>query len=182
MSIENSVSSAEPFKNKVAESGIITLDLAPFIPEDSSLIEFDIQPLLFMGMILKEKDFRAALTEYDWGQYAGKHVGIYCSADAIVPVWAYMLIASYLQPITASLYFASGEELKNQVIIQQIRTINPQEFEGKRVVIKGCGDVKIPASAYVAVSFLLRPVVKSLMYGEPCSTVPIYKEALKKGA
>jgi uncharacterized protein DUF2480 len=165
----------ETIVNKVAESGIITLDLAPFILSDEIAV-FDLKPFLFREMILKEKDYRAALLTYDWQQYEKKHVAVLCSADAIIPVWAYMLAVSYLQPVAASVYYGSADELTKLLIIQRINEINISEYEDKRVVIKGCGDTHIPEAAYVAVTERLRPVVKSLMYGEPCSTVPIYKK------
>ena len=171
---------AEPLRKKVAESGILTLDLAPFVPSDDTLAEFDLKPFLFMEMILREKDYRAALQAFDWSTYVGKHVGIECSADAIVPVWAYMLAASYLQQVAASVHFADRSQLKSLAITTAIAGLDLEEFTGKRVVLKGCGDVAIPEAAYVAASARLRPVVKSLMYGEPCSTVPIYKQAVNK--
>ena len=170
------VTGAEPIRNKVAESGILTLDLAGLIPADDELAVFDLQPFLFMGMIVREKDYRAALQAFDWTTYKGKHTGIICSADAIVPVWAYMLAATWLQPVAASVHFATLGELKSLVTAAAIADLQLEEFQGKRVVLKGCGDVAIPAAAYVAASARLRPVVKSLMYGEPCSTVPIYKQ------
>ncbi len=166
---------AEPIRNKVAESGIITLDLAPFIPSAESLAVFDITPFLFMEMILKEKDYRAALQMHDWSLYAGKHIGITCSADAIVPVWGYMLAATFLQPIAASVHFAALPALKGLVIAAAIEAINVEEYKDMRVVLKGCGDIMVPEEAYVAATAKLRPLVKSLMYGEPCSTVPVYK-------
>ncbi len=166
---------AEPIRNKVAESGIVTLDLAPFVPAEESLAIFDLRPLLFMEMILREKDYRASLQGFDWSPFAGKHVGIVCSVDAIIPVWAYMLAAAYLQPIARSVHFAQGAGLKNAVIYEGVSGISLEEYRDKRVVLKGCGDVAIPEAAYVAATARLRPVVKSLMYGEPCSTVPIYK-------
>jgi len=171
---------AEPIRNKVAESGILTLDLTPFVPADVTLAEFDLKPFLFMEMIVREKDYRAALQAFEWGAYAGKHVGIVCSADAIVPVWAYMLAASYLQQVAASVHFSDRTQLKSLAITAAIAGLDLEEFKGKRVVLKGCGDVVIPEVAYVAASARLRPVVKSLMYGEPCSTVPIYKQAVIK--
>ena len=165
----------EQFVNKVAESGIITLDLAPYIPADDECAAFDLKPYLFREMILREKDFRAALPTTDWKIYENKHVALFCSADAIVPVWAYMLIASFLQPIAKSVYFGTEEELKKSLLNNRINAIDTTEYAGKRVVIKGCGDIAIPEIAYTAITFHLRGVVKSLMYGEPCSTVPIYK-------
>ncbi len=180
MAIQQDIPGTEPFRNKVAESGIMTLDLSGYVPGEGSLAEFDIKPLLFMEMILKEKDFRAALQSFDWSVYEGKHTGIMCSADAIVPVWAYMLVASYLQPFAASVHFAAQGTLRDMVITSLIAQIDPAEYVGQRVVLKGCGDVAVPEAAYVAASARLRPVVKSLMYGEPCSTVPIYKQAIRK--
>ncbi len=173
--MQAATTAAEPIRNKVAESGIITLDLAPFIPASESLAVFDLKPFLFMEMILKEKDYRAALQTHEWAQYAGKHIGITCSADAIVPVWAYMLAATFLQPIAASVHFAALPALKGVVITAAISAINVAEYADKRVVLKGCGDIVVPEEAYVAATAKLRPVVKSLMYGEPCSTVPVYK-------
>ncbi len=166
----------EIIRNKVAESGIVTLDLAAYIIAGETIGQFDIKPFLFREMILKEKDYRAALQEHDWSVYANKHVAIYCSADAIVPVWAYMLAASYLQPVAASVFFGNKEETIKHHLIAAIEKINPEEYVDKRIVIKGCGDISIPDAAYVAVTHKLLPVVKSLMYGEPCSTVPVYKK------
>lgn len=165
----------EAIVNKVAESGIITLDLAPYL-QGAEVVEFDLKPFLYMEMILKEKDYRAALQTHDWQQYAGKHVAVLCSADAIVPVWAYMLAATYLQPIAASVYYGTTTELSKMLLTLRINEIPLDEYSDKRVVIKGCGDTPIPDAAYLAVTAHLRPVVKSLMYGEPCSTVPIYKK------
>jgi len=165
----------ETIVNKVAESGIITLDLAPYIPAADSLATFDLKPFLFREMILKEKDYRAALQTHDWAQYEDKHVAIMCSVDAIVPVWAYMLAASYLQPVAASVYFGTTDEMIKALVTQHVNEIDATEYTDKRVVIKGCGDTPIPDAAYVIVTHHLRPVAKSIMYGEPCSTVPIYK-------
>ena len=165
----------ETIVNKVAESGIVTLDLAPYIPTAESITTFDLKPFLFREMILKEKDYRAALQTHDWAQYEGKHVAIGCSVEAIVPVWSYMLAASYLQPIAASVYYGTTDEMVKAILAQRITAIDTNEYNDKRVVIKGCGDTPIPDAAYVFVTYHLRPVVKSIMYGEPCSTVPIYK-------
>lgn len=166
--------------NKVAQSGIITLDLVNYLPESESFIYFDIKSFLFKEMILKEKDFRAAMKEHDWEQYEGKYVSVHCSVDAIVPVWAYMLVTSYLQPYAAKVYFGTAEEFYKNQVIDNISAIDKEEYVDKRVVLKGCGDKEVPAIAYVAATELLKPVVKSLMYGEPCSTVPIYKQPLKR--
>jgi hypothetical protein len=128
-----------------------------------------------MELILKEKDFRAALLAHDWSQYQQAHVAIYCSTDAIIPVWAYMLVAQYLQPHVASLSMSTPEAAAVQLCLRNIETMDVQPYIDQRVVIKGCGEIPIPDAAYSAITFKLRPVVKSLMYGEPCSTVPIFK-------
>ena len=160
--------------NKVAESGIITLNLEDFYPKED-IVVFDLKEFLFMGLILKEKDFRAALQAIDWKQYLDKNVAVTCSADAIIPVWAYMLVASYLQPFAGEIVFGNKEMLISFLIDKNIEKINASNYIDSRVVIKGCGDVDVPVSAYVALTEKLTPVVKSLMFGEPCSTVPLYK-------
>lgn len=166
--------------NKVAESGIVTIDLVNYLPDSDKVTAFDIKPFLFREMILKEKDFRESMKAHEWEQHKDKHIAIHCSADAIVPVWAYMLIASYLQPFAASVYFGTVTELYNKLTAENIGAMDNTEYTDKRVVLKGCGDKEVPAIAYVLATEKLRPVVKSLMYGEPCSTVPIYKQPLKK--
>lgn len=162
--------------NKVAESGIITLNLEQYLPDPGALSVFDIKPFLFKEMILREKDFRLALTEHNWEQYRDKHVAVTCSADAIIPMWAYMLIATQLSPVAAGVYSGNLEQLQEQVLVQGIEAIDNSEYTDKRVVIKGCGDKALPGAAFITISKKLRPVVKSLMYGEPCSTVPVYKK------
>lgn len=165
----------EIIRNKVAESGIITLNLEDFYPRDEVVI-FDIKDYLFMEMILKEKDFREALKQHDWQQYAGKTVGITCTADAIVPLWAYMLIITYLQPVAGFTAAGNAEELKKRLLLNNINAINTADYQDKRVVIKGCGDMGVGEEAYADITSVLLPVVKSLMYGEPCSTVPVFKK------
>ncbi len=160
--------------NKVAESGIITIDLASYLPSNE-IVLFDIKPYLFMELILKEKDFRASLVAIDWSLYQDKIVGIFCSTDAIIPMWANMLIVSGLQPTAKAVYFGNEIKVREQVLLEQIGQINPQDYLDQRVVIKGCGETPIGESAYVAITQKLRPAVKSIMYGEPCSTVPVYK-------
>jgi len=166
----------ETLVNKVAESGIITLDLAGYMVADDQIAAFDLKPFLFREMILKEKDYRAALQTHDWEQYKDKHVAIFCSVDAIIPVWAYMLAASYLQPLAISVFYGTTAEMKKDLLLKNIATIPASDYDDKRVVIKGCGDITIPDAAYVMITEHLRPVAKSIMYGEPCSTVPIYKK------
>lgn len=165
----------EIISNKVAESGIISLDLEAYYPQEAIKI-FDLKDHLFMGLILKEKDFRAALLSTNWDVYKDAHVAITCSADAIIPMWANMLIASSLHPIAKSISFANEQQLKEQLLLKNLSKIDGSAYEDKRVVVKGCGEIHIPESAYVSITNILRPFAKSIMYGEPCSTVPIYKK------
>ena len=161
--------------NKVSESGLITLDLSTFLPKEK-IVVFDLKDYLFMELILKEKDYRAALLEKEWSEYENKIVCIYCSSDAIIPVWAYMLASTYIQPISKEVYFGNPSQIKENTLLHNINNILLDDYVDKRVVIKGCGDEVIPESAYVAITNKLLPVVKSIMYGEPCSTVPVYKK------
>lgn len=165
----------ETFKNKVAESGILTINLEDFYPEQETAV-FDVKEYLFMGLILKEKEFRAALQTTDWEQYRDKYVAVLCTADAIIPVWAYMLIASALQPFAKDVVFGDEKTLINTVMIKKLAALDGKEFQDKRVVVKGCGEIQIPEAAYLEITNRLRPWARSIMYGEPCSTVPIFKK------
>lgn len=165
----------EVIVNKVSESSLITLDLEEFYPKEETVV-FDMKDHLFMGLILKEKDFRETMKALDLSIYKGKNIALTCSADAVIPVWAYMLVASYLQPVANEIIFGDADFLHKTLFLKNINKINPADYEDKRVVIKGCGELAISETAYVAVTSLLRPVAKSIMYGEPCSTVPIYKK------
>jgi hypothetical protein len=160
--------------NKVAGSGLVTVDLEKYLPS-GEVVVFDLKDYLFMGLILKEKDFREALKNLDWNVYSGKNVAITCTADAIIPLWAYMLVASALEPVAQEIYVGTSEEMHKHLFLKNISAINPHEFSGQRIVVKGCGDSAIGSFAYAEITRLLRPVVKSIMYGEPCSTVPVYK-------
>jgi len=161
--------------NKVAESGLITIDLEEYYPKEEPAV-FDLKEHLFMGMILKEKDYREALKNLDWSFYQNKNVCITCTADAVIPVWAYMLTATYLEPVAKDVIFGNEDFLHRALFLKNLSKIDTTEFADKRVVIKGCGDKNITETAYVEITKLLRPVAKSIMYGEPCSTVPIYKK------
>ncbi len=164
----------EDFVNKVAASGLITFNLEEYL-EKGDRVLYDIKDNLFHGLMLKEKDFRAFVKDHDWQQYEGKNIAIYCSADAIVPTWAYMLLANRMKPYAKEIVFGSLEVLESVLFTKALAKVDIEKFAGERVVIKGCGDIEIPIAAYVEITALLTPVVKSLMYGEPCSTVPIYK-------
>lgn len=160
--------------NKIAQSQLITLDLETYYPAEEIML-FDLKPHLFMELILKEKEFRAALQNNDWSVYQNKVVAVTCTADAIIPMWAYMLVASYLQAVARDVIFGDENTARQQIFLQRIDAINADEFVDKRIVVKGCGDVPIGEFAYLAITKKLMPVAKSIMYGEPCSTVPIFK-------
>jgi hypothetical protein len=165
---------AEEIVNKIAQSALLTLDLEKYFPEER-IVMFDLKSFLFMELILKEKDFRAALQSTNWNQYKDQIVGVYCSSDAIIPLWAYMLVAGYLEPVAKDVIQGDEQTVIRQLLLERIGRIDPQEFKDMRVVVKGCGEKAIGAFAYLEITKRLRPVVKSIMYGEPCSTVPIYK-------
>jgi hypothetical protein len=160
--------------NKVAESGLITINLEQYFPDIQAAV-FDIKDYLFHGLILKEKEFREALKELDWSVYAGKTVMIICSTDAIIPLWAYMLIASGLTGVAKDIYHGTEEEYLKMHYHGALEKIDPEQYKDKRIVIKGCSDKEVPAYAYAKITSLLKPYAQSIMFGEPCSTVPIFK-------
>ena len=165
----------ENIVNKVAQSGLITIDLAKYSPDPEDIIIYDIKDNLFHGLILREKDFRDFVKEHDWSQYKDKHVGITCSSDAIVPTWAYMILANKLTPYAASLTFGTKEDIIRDQYNAAINAIPYESYRDERIVVKGCGDIFIPESAFVTFTSKLTQVAKSIMYGEPCSTVPVFK-------
>ena len=166
---------SEVIVNKVAESALVTIDLEEFLPKEQPTV-FDLKDFLFMGLILKEKEFREALKTTNWETFKDKTVLVTCSADAIVPVWAYMLVASYLQSQTDKVYMETEAQWKTKRITEAIQAVDETTYAGKRIVVKGCGEEPIPAEAYLEITKKLQPVAKSIMYGEPCSTVPIFKQ------
>lgn len=170
---------SEQFVNKVAQSGIITLNLEDYYPKGDIKL-FDMKDFLFMELILKEKDFREALRQIDLSPYDGKVVALTCSNDAIIPVWAYMLVASLLEPVAKEIIFGDEAFAAQSVLIKNITAINKEMFNDQRVVVKGCGDLPIKEAAYIEITKQLRPFAKSIMYGEPCSTVPVFKKSIKK--
>ena len=161
--------------NKVAESGLMEIDLENFYPKGERAL-IDVKENLFQGLILKEKDFREFVKKENWSRYQDKFVAITCSADAIVPTWAYMLLATSLQPFAKYIVFGDLKTLETVLFAQALSKITPEDFRDKKAVIKGCGNLPVPESAYVELTRILTPVVKSIMYGEPCSTVPVMKK------
>lgn len=161
--------------NKVSESGLVQIDLEELFPGGDRVL-FDLKNWLFEGLILKEKDFREQLKNHDWSFYKNKFVAVTCSADAIIPTWAYMLLATYLDPFAKKVVFGDLKKMEQELFHFEILKLNPEQYKDQRVVVKGCSNKEVPVSAYMELTALLRPFVKSIMYGEPCSTVPVYKQ------
>jgi len=164
----------EAIFNKVDASGLVTVDLEELIPEGERIL-LDIRPWLFEDLILKEKDFREHIRNHDWSQYARKFVALTCTSDAIIPVWAWMLIEVALEPVADRVVFGTLDHLEEEMLLEKIGALKAEQFHDARVVIKGCGDKAVSPAAYAAITRKLTPVVKSIMYGEPCSTVPVMK-------
>ena len=161
--------------NKVANSGLINLDLADYYPKGERVV-YDIKQNLWQEFVLKEKEFRKFVKENDWSIYEGKYVALLNSADAIVPSWAYMVLTDALEPFAKEVVCGNLDSLESTIFMQSLeKNLNPEKFKDQRVIIKGCGEITIHDSAYTKAVNLLKPVVKSLMYGEACSAVPVYK-------
>ena len=161
--------------NRVANSGLVNFDLEAYYPKGQRQL-IDLKDWLFRGLILKEKDFRQAVKDYDWAQHQDQYVAIDCSADAIVPVWSYMLISNAISPYAKKVVKGNLENLESLIFHELINNLDFNPFKNQRVIVKGCSSLPIPESAYVAITNKLSPVVKSIMYGEACSSVPIYKK------
>lgn len=161
--------------NRVANSGLVNFDLEAYYPKGQRQL-IDLKDWLFEGLILKEKDFRQAVKDYDWAQHQDHYIAIDCSADAIVPVWSYMLISNAISPFAKKVVKGNLEALESVLFEEIINTLDCKPYINQRVIIKGCSNLPIPESAYVAITNKLSPVVKSIMYGEACSSVPIYKK------
>jgi hypothetical protein len=160
--------------NRVANSPIITLNLEAFYRKEERMV-FDLKDYLFQELILKEKEFRAALKELDWTQYHGKLVAITCTADAIVPNWAYMLVGTYLGKNAVTYIIGDLHALEQFLFEEALSKIDPEEYDGRPVVVKGCSKFPVPLYAYGRAVSKIQDHAKSIMYGEPCSTVPLYK-------
>ena len=172
------MSQQAPLTNRVAKSNLITIDLAAFGPKEP-IVPFDLKDFLVQKLVLMEKNFREAIAQHNWHQYKGKPVTVFCSVEAIIPFWAYMIVASNLSPHTSRIFYGNVESYTTYLYLENMKTIDVQKYIGQRIVIKGCGQQPIPETAFVEITRLLRPVAKSIMYGEPCSTVPIYKQENK---
>ena len=165
--------------NRVSDSGLIEINLEEYYPQGERVV-FDMKDHLFQGLVLKEKDFREFVKNEAWNKYKDKYVAILCSADAIVPTWAYMLVAIALESYAKGFVFGDLKTLETSLFLNVIAKIDPEKYRDKKIVVKGCGDVPVPESAYVELTRVLTPVVQSLMFGEPCSTVPLMKRSVQK--
>lgn len=161
--------------NRVSNSQLVTFNLEEFYTPGERVV-LDIKDQLFQGLILREKDFRDFVKTHEWSKYQNKFVAITCSVDAVVPTWAYMLLSSALQPYASVVVFGSLQDLESKLFIQALSKVNWQSFINAKVVVKGCSKVEVPVATYVEVTNQLRGVATSIMYGEPCSTVPIFKK------
>lgn len=165
----------DEIKNKVANSSLEPLNLGDFYPEGERII-IDLKEHLFEGLILREKDFRTYLKNEDWTKYQNKYVAITSTADAIIPQWAYMLLASELEPYAKKIVSGNRDTLETVLYTESLKeNLHPEKYKDKRVMIRGCGDKDLPVTAFSDAVTLLKPYVKSIMYGEACSNVPIYK-------
>jgi len=169
---------AEEIVNRIAESKLVTFNLEDFYPKGQRVV-FDISDWLLEGFVLREKDFREQAKNHDWEQYEGAYVALVCSTDAIVPSWAFMLVSSYLQGIAQKTIIGDLENLESHLYQEVIDRLDVSDLEDKPVIIKGCSNKPVPKNAYIMIMQKLQPVVKSLMYGEACSSVPLYKKPRK---
>jgi len=162
--------------NKVAKSGLMSLDIKDYYPQ-LDIVSIDLKDQLFQGFVLREKDFRAWCKECDWQKFEGKLVALHCTADAIIPVWAYMLVTQHLEGIAQSITFGNQSETERKLVSEHFQNLDVLEFQDQRVIIKGCSEINEPETAFLSFTACLKPVVKSLMFGEACSSVPIYKKS-----
>lgn len=160
--------------NRVAQSSLITLNLEEYFPKEP-VVHFDLKDYLFQGLILREKEYREQLKAYDWSGLAGRHLVVFCSTDAIIPVWAYMLVSALASPHAASVTQCTPEQFPLLYYQQALSDFDGARYTGERIVIKGCSDHPVPPFAYALLTAKLQPYAQSIMFGEPCSTVPIFK-------
>ena len=166
---------ADTIFNRVAESKLITFDLEKLY-QIGDRITIDLSQWLDKGIILREKEFRLKLKQHNWKAYRNQFVAIYCSTDAVLPAWASLLVTTYLQPYAKKVVMGTLVDLETNLFTEEIKKINISSFKDKAIIIKGCSDKKVPEDSYVQLISRLQPVVKSLFYGEACSSVPLFKK------
>ncbi|GAA4233568.1 DUF2480 family protein [Postechiella marina] len=160
--------------NRVANSKLITLNLEDYYP-DGKRILFDIKDWLFEGFVLREKDFRLQALEFNWSQYQDSYVALTCSTDAIIPAWAFMLLSIYLEPYAKKVLIGNLEQLETSIYQDVLNSLDVSSYKDKPIIIKGCSKKPVPQNAYIMLSSKLKPIAKSIMYGEACSSVPLFK-------
>jgi len=165
----------QPIENKVAQSGLITLDLEELYPTEN-IIELDISQFLFQGLLLKEKEFKAALAAHNWQQYAHSIVAVYCSTNALIQPWAFMLITKRLHIANALVKFGTVQQVLVDIYNHKIANLDVTSYQGKKLMVKGCSSKAVPQAVFGIITARLLPVVQSLMYGEACSNVPVFKK------
>ncbi len=166
---------SKPLVNRVANSSIVTINLEGFFPNEE-IVEMDLTHFLFKGLIIREKDFRQSLDDWEWASLQGKNLCVFCSTDAIIPMWAYQLVAIKANPHAHNIFQGTSKEYIAYHYIKELNALDLSQYQDKRIVIKGCSDKPVPAVAYAEIAKLLQPVAKKLMYGEPCSMVPLYNK------
>ena len=168
----------KPIVNRVEQSGLITLDLENYFPSPEEIVAIDLKEFLFKELILREAEFRDTVKNSDWEKYTGKYVVLYCSTNAIIPMWAYMVLSAQLAPFVKDVACSSPEHAAEIFLYRNMAKLNMDDFKNQRVIVKGCGDRKIPEAAFVQIAEQLTKVVRSLMYGEACSSVPVFKKVI----
>ena len=166
----------KPLVNKVAQKALVTLNLEDYLPKEEDIVVIDLKEYLFKGLILREADFREAVKNANWQAYSSKYVSLYCSTDAIIPMWAYMVLAAQLAPFAKEVAACKPQDAAQVFLERNIIAFNTTQFEGKRVIVKGCGDKPIDERAYLLIAQKLAKQVRAIMYGEACSAVPLYKK------
>ncbi|GGK23621.1 hypothetical protein GCM10007962_17250 [Yeosuana aromativorans] len=160
--------------NRVANSNLVTINLEDYYPKGARIV-FDIKDWLFEGFVLREKDFREQAKQFDWSQYQDTYVALTCSSDAIIPAWAFILVSIHLEPFTKKTIIGNLEQLETAIYQDVLQNLDVSEFKDKPIIIKGCSKKPVPQNAYIMLANKLKPIVKSIMYGEACSSVPLYK-------
>jgi len=164
--------------NKVANSSLITFNLEDYYKKGERKT-FDISPFLLEGIVLREKEFRKSVKDFDWSQFQNSYVALHCATDAIVPSWAFMLVSLSIVPFAYHVTHGSLEDLERELFVEELSKISYEDYKDQRVIIKGCSQYPVPELAYTIVAQKLLPFTKSLMFGEACSTVPLYKQSKK---
>ena len=168
----------KPLVNRVAKSALITLDLEEYFPKQEEMAFIDLKDYLFKGLILREADFREAVKNTDWGQYKNKCIALHCSTNAIIPMWAYMVLSAEVSDYAADVACANPQQAADAFLLHKLAQMDMEQFKGQRVVIKGCGDRKVPEAAFVQITQQLANIARAVMFGEPCSTVPVFKKSI----